>query len=154
MAGKYLSQETKLVLALPPVDVGGVAKVSDAFKMSDNSHATIFVATGVVTNTATITVNASSDAAQTGATAIPFTYRKTGVANDTLGAKVEATATGFATGTDNTVLHVIEIDARQLPAGLGWLSVHATNAAAALITAIAVLSGTKYQGETIPTAIA
>lgn len=154
MAGKYLSQESKLVLALPPVDVGGVAKVSDAFKMSGNTHATIFVATGVVTNTATITVNASSDAAQTDAEAIAFDYRKTGVADDTLGAKVAATAAGFATGTDNTVLHVIEIDARQLPAGLGWLTVHATGAAAALVCFIAVLTGTKYQGETIPTAIA
>lgn len=153
--GFYLANEGHVVNLLGAVDIGGVAKVSDYFSMANYRHASIIITTGVVTNTATITVEESTTSAGAATTAIDFDYYiETTAAGDTLSTKnTTSSAAGFATGTNNNTTFVIEIDASQLTDGYPYLVVKATAAAACLISMVAVLTGARYPQEASVTAI-
>lgn len=154
----YLAQEGHVVNALPPIDVSGGA-TSDAFKMTNHSHASILVATGVSAAALTsITVEACSAADGSGNEAIAFDYfAETTAAGDTLGAKTSATTSGITspTANDNT-MYVIEIDAAELPQDKPWVRVVLTNASgnSVICTVQAILSGSRYSGDQNATAIA
>ncbi len=154
--GTTIAEEFHVVNALAPVDIGGVAKVSDFFSLKNYAHASITVTCGVVGNAATITVEESDDLAGNDTTAIDFKYAQELTAGgDTLGALAWVGATtGISTGTNNGTIHQIEIDASQLTDGYPNLVVKMTNAAANLISVLVVLSGARYQSDITPTAIA
>lgn len=150
----YVANEGHVVNILPPVDIGGVAKTSDYFSLKNYTHASILITCGAITNAATITVEESDDASGTNTTAIAFEYfSETTSAGDTLGTRTSASASGFSTGTTNSVTFVIEIDSEDLSDGYPYLVVKATNAAANLISMVAVLSGARYPAEASITAI-
>ena len=153
--GITIAEECHIVNALAPVDIGGAAKTSDYFSLEKYAHATIIVTCGVVGNAATITVEESDDASGSTTSAIDFKYaQETTAAGDTLGALAWVGATtGISTGTTNGTIHVIEIDASQLTDGYPYLVVKTTNAAANLISVVAILSGARYQEDVTPTAI-
>jgi hypothetical protein len=149
----FLSQKKGLVNILPPVDIGGVAKTSKYFQLKFYQWASILVNLGAVTNEPTITVFAAEDNTGTNEEAIPFTYRVAPTGSDVLGANQAATTSGVGLGTADDVEAVLEIGARELPAGKGWLAIKTDAAAACLIQASAVLSGARHQGATMPTSL-
>ena len=154
MKGIVIAEECHVVNALPPVDVGGAAKTSDYFSMENYAHATIIITMGVVGNDTLITVEESDDNAGSTTTAIAFArYEEKTAAGDTLSTRTATTASGFQTGTNNSTTFVIEIDAAELTDGYPYLVVKTDNAAAALISVVAILSGSRYAQEQTPTAI-
>lgn len=155
MKGINIAEQCHVVNGLGPVDIGGVAKTSDYVDTSLYSHINIIVTTGVVTNTATFTLYESDDSAGTTKTAIDFDYyAETTAAGDTPAARTAtASAAGFATGTANTTLFIIDLDASALTDGYPYLAVVTDTAAAALVAVTFVLSGTRYGQELTPTAI-
>lgn len=138
---------------LPPIDIGGAIKTSDAWIMRDYTHVSIAVNTGEVTNAAQIIVEECSAADGSDNVAIAFAYRETPTASDILGAVQAATTAGFSTTAVNAILFLIEIDAAQLSSDKPWLRVLTDNAAACLIHIQATLSGAKHQGIVMPSAI-
>lgn len=151
MSKFVLAEMGKPVVGIAPVDIGGVAKVSDYFSMESYSHASILVVCGAITNAATITVEESDDADGSNTTAIAFDYYQ--VASGVTGARTAATSAGFSTGTDNNAMFIIEIDADQLSDGYPFLVVKATNAAANLIAVVPILSGARYAQAAPPSAL-
>lgn len=152
MSKFVLAEMGKPVVGVAPVDIGGVAKVSDYFSMENYQHASIIVACGAITNAATITVEESDDNSGSDTTAIAFAYHAISSAGVT-GARTAATASGFSTGTDNNLIWVIEIEADELSDGYPFLVVKATDAAANLIAIIPILSGARYAQAAPPAAL-
>lgn len=142
MKGFYLSEMGKLVTGVAPIDIGGVAKVSDYWSMANYQKVSIIVSCGVITNAATITVFESEDNAGTGEAAISFDYFAMDGAGGT-GVRTN-TAVGFSTGTTNNRSWIIEIDASALTDGKPYMTVKTTGAAANLITILPILSGSRY----------
>ena len=154
MKGIVIAEQCHVVNALPPIDVGGGAKTSDYFSLKNYAHASIIVTMGVVTNDTLITVEESDDSSGSNTTAIAFArYEEKTAAGDTLSTRTATAAAGFQTGTNNSTTFVIEIDASQLTDGYPYLVVKTDNAAAALISVVAILSGSRYAKEQTPTAI-
>jgi hypothetical protein len=161
--GIYTAQKEHVVNILPPVDVTG-GKTSQAFSMAGASHATIILQIGVSAAAPTgVTVQAGTATAAVGASvagaaAIPFDLFKqetAGAANDVLGARVAATTSGFVPSANDGIFYVMEIDAEDLPAGSPYVQLNIANAANSVIaSAVAILSGIRYAGESNPTATA
>ena len=156
MKGITIAEQCHVVNATPPVDVGGVAKVSDVWDMENYAHASILITQGVVGNTTTWTLFEATDSTAGTEVAINFDYyAETTAAGDTLGARTTTTGgTGFASGTNNSTTFVIEVDASQLSDGYNWMRIKSDAAAASLVSVTVVLSGARYQQAVTPTAIA
>ncbi|SEG56314.1 hypothetical protein SAMN05421819_3561 [Bryocella elongata] len=157
MAGDrfYAAQSGHTALLLPPVDATG-GKASAAFNFSMWRHASIIVALGVTAAAPTaILLEACTDAAGDGATAIPFDYYSQETANgDVLSTHLTATAAGITPSGNDNIFYQIEIDADALPAGSSYLRVHITAGAnSTLATVILVLSEGRYAGESSPTVL-
>ena len=153
---KFLvAEDGHVVNIIAPVDINGGAIVSDAWTMANHAHASIILTLGVTGAASTVTLEECSDAAAGGATAIAFSYyAETTAAGDTLSDRTAATTAGFATSLNNGVIYVIEVEAAQLTAGKPWLRLMMTNpAAATLVSAVVVLSGSRYGRAASDTAI-
>jgi hypothetical protein len=161
--GFYTAQKGHVVNILPPVDVTG-GKTSQAFSMAGAAHATIILQIGVSAAAPTgVTVQAGTATAAVGASvagaaAIPFDVFKqetAGAPNDVLGVRTACTATGFVPSANDGIFYVIEIDGDNLPAGSPYVQLNIANAANSVIaSAVAVLSGLRYAGESNPPATA
>lgn len=155
--GINIAEECHVVNILPPVDANDAAANSDVFSMENFAHASIIIQCGVSAGAVpTFTVEECSNFTPSASTAIGFRqYAETTAAGDTLGAGAAVASTGTAMGTDNGIFYVLEIDASELTAGYGYLRVCFTDpGASALISAVAILSGQRYQGDANATAIA
>jgi hypothetical protein len=158
-----LAQDTHVVNALPPVDVTG-GKQSQAVDMALARKLAFILqigvsaaaVTGVTVQAGTATAAVGSDVA--GAAAIPFNLWKqetAGAANDVLGARTAVTASGFAPSANDGIFYVIEVDADLLPAGSPYVQLKIANGANSVIaSALAILSGLRFAGESNPTATA
>jgi len=144
-----------VVNILPPVDINGGAVESDYFNLKNHSHASIILTLGVTGAASTITLFESDDLTGTTEAAIAFeVYKEETAAGDTLGARVSATTSGFATSTNDSILYVIEIDASFLSVDRPYLVLKLSDpASATLASAVAVLSGSRFAGEQNATAI-
>jgi hypothetical protein len=161
--GYYLAQDGHVVNVLPPVDVTG-GKTSQAFNMAGAAHASIILQlgasaaapTGVTVQAGTAT--AAVGAAVAGAAAIPFDLFKqetAGAANDVLGARTAVAAAGFAPSANDGIFYVIEIDGDSLPAGSDYVQLNIANGVNSVIaSAVAILSGLRYAGESSATVTA
>jgi hypothetical protein len=118
---------------------------------------------GTNTGTSTITVLAASDTSGTGATAVPFRYRKktTAVTSDQWGAVGNATAAGFATTANEDTLYEIEVDPASFAAAgvttsKPFVALKLTQLVADTVlgSAIAVVQNPRFAGQTIPTLMA
>lgn len=143
--GFYLAQEGHVVNILPPIDVTG-GKTAQAFNLKNHAHASIFLGIGVsAAAPGLVTLNACSDNAGTGATAIPFDVYKqetAGASNDVTGGRVAVPATGFTPAATDGIFYILEIDAAALPAALPYLQLAIANTTNSVIaSAVAVLSG-------------
>ena len=155
MKGFHQAVEGHPVNILAPVDITGAIVNSDVFSMKEHSHVSIYISLGVTGAASTVTVEECDDITPTNSTAIAFTvYKEETASGDTLGGGVAATVAGFATGTADGIFYVIEIDAAQLTAGFPYLRVVFSNpGAATFVSAVALLSGSRYGKESSATAI-
>ena len=144
------------VLGVAPVDIDAGAQTSDAFKLSNYSHATIIISLGVTGAASTVTVKENTAADGSGATAIAFSYYGEATAGgDTTGARTAATSSGFATATTDGIFYIIELNAEDLSDGYEWVTVHLSDPGAATFGSIGIiLSGARYAEVEAPTAIA
>lgn len=156
MQGLFLAQLAHIVNVLPPVDItGGVA--GDRFKMSNHGHATIIVQVGVSAAPFTKIILREADAAEAGNTNdIPFTlYAEETSAGDTLGPKEAIAAAGRDPSANDNIFYVIELDGRELSDGFPWVELALTNGTnSAIVSAVAILSGSRYAADQSDTAIA
>lgn len=103
----------------PTADYNGSALTSDAVNLGKAEALSIFVMhKGGTTGKSTLTVVASSDAAATGATAIPYMYRrKTTGASAVWGDAAEVAATGIETVPGEDTMIEIFVRSEDLPEG-------------------------------------
>ena len=115
---------------------------------------------GGTTGKATLTVEACSDAAGTGATAVPFRYRVgsagAGAGGDGMGAVTAAAAAGFDTTAATDRLYLLDIKGSELPAGKPWVRVKTVEAVNDPVNGSIdfLLYEPRYGGATQPTVIA
>ncbi len=155
--GIYVSQECHVINALPPVDLNGSAKNTDVWSMEGWGHASIIIQSGVSSSTvATFTITECDNFTPSNETAIAFAvYKEETADGDTLGAKVAATTSGVAMSTNNGIMYVAEVDARQLSDGFECMRVKFTDPSAAQpASVVVILSGGRYEHDTGDTAIA
>ena len=161
--GIYVAQDAHVVNILPPVDVTG-GKTGQAFSMKNHGHASILLQFGVSAAAVTgVTLQAGSATAAeganvAGATAIPFDLFKqetAGADQDVLGARTAVAAAGFAPSANDGIFYVLEVDADTLPDGLDYVQLKIANGTNSVIaSAVAVLSGARYAGESSDTVTA
>ncbi len=154
--GIVMAEELHFVNALPPIDINVSAQDSDVWSMGDAAHATIIVQLGVTGADTTVTIEECDDFTPSNSTAIAFSYyAERTAAGDTLGTRTAATTAGFATGTNDSIFFVAEVDASQLTDGFPNLRVALTDPGSATFANILViLSGIGYPQEQTATAIA
>jgi hypothetical protein len=152
-----IAEQGHVVNILPPQSITAAA-TSDIFSMKNYAHATIIVTAGATNADAgNITIEECDDFTPTTDTAIDFNYyAETTVAGDTLGARtLAAAATGIDVSGNDNITYVIEIDARELTDGFPCLELKwSAPGGATLVSAVAILSGSRYAGTESPTTIA
>ncbi len=157
MKGINIAENCHVVNILPPQSIAD-ATTSDVFTLKNHSHATIIVTAGSTNADAgNITIEECDDFTPTNDTAIDFYYyAEETAAGDTLGARTKAeAATGIDVSGNDNITYVIEIDAAELSEGypnliLKW----SAPGGATLVSAVAILSGSRYASEQSATAIA
>lgn len=156
MQGITLAQQGHFVNVIPPIDgSGGVT--GDRFKMTLDGHVTLVVQVGVSAAAPTITLKECTAATGGTATAIAFDYfAETTALGDTLGALTAATSAGVTASTNDNIFYVIELDARELSDGSPWLelTVNPGSGNSCLISALAILTGSRFQNDQNATRIA
>lgn len=154
--GIAMAEELHIVQALAAIDINVSAQNSDVFSLANHAHATIIVGFGVTGAATTVTLEECDDFSPTTSTAIAFSYyAETTAGGDTLGARTAATSSGFASGTNDGIFFVLEVDASQLTDGYPNLRVALTDPGAATLASVwAILSGPRYAGDQNATAIA
>lgn len=157
MKGIVLAEQGHFVNIIPPVDITG-GKLGDRFSMKNHGHASIFVSIGVSAAAFTkIIVNAHAVASGgSSGEAIPFRLAKEEASlGDTLSAFEDVDAAGYTPSANDNIFYVIELDASALPEGKPWVELSLTNTSNSVIaSAVAVLTGSRYQGSENATAIA
>ena len=160
MKGMTIAECCHVVNILPPIDVdtaGGLAQ-SEVFSMENHAHATIIVQCGVTdADAGFITIEECDNFTPSNDTAIGFSYYAEETAlGDTLGARTLAVAaTGIDVSANNGTLYVIEIDASELSDGYPCLVLKWSNpGGSTIVSAVAILSGSRYAGTLSATAIA
>lgn len=155
MKGFNVAELGHVVNIIPPVDINGGVVNSDVFSLGLYARCSIIVTLGVTGAASTITVEECDDFVPTTTTAIAFArYSEETAAGDTLGARTATAAAGFATSANDSIMYVIDIVASELTDGRPNLRIVCSDpAAATLLSAIAVLSGARYQQDGTPTAI-
>ncbi len=150
--GITIEEQGHVVNILPPASAV-TALTSDSFLMENWGHASIIIQTGAG-SVCTITVFDAASATGSGASMI-FNYaQETADAGDTLAVLAAATTVGVAMPTADNVYMVIEIDADELRDGYPWILIRADATTANYISAVAILSGGRYQKDITATVIA
>jgi hypothetical protein len=152
-----LAECCHVVNILPPQSING-AVTSDVFSLKNWDHASIIVTCGATdADAGNITIEECDDFTPTNDTAIDFRYyAETTAGGDTLGAKQTAeAATGIDVSGNDNITYVIEIDSAQLSDGypnliLKW----SAPGGVTLVSAVAILSRSRYAGDQNATAIA
>ena len=152
-----IAEQGHVVNILPPQSITEAA-TSDVFSMKNYAHATIIVTAGATNADAgNITVEECDNFTPTTDTAIDFYYyAETTAAGDTLGARTLAeAATGIDVSANDNITYVIEIDARELTDGYPCLELKwSAPGGATLVSAVAVLTGSRYAEDQSGTTIA
>jgi hypothetical protein len=154
--GVVIAEVGHIVNVIPPVDVTGGA-TGDRFSMARWTHASIIIQIGVSAAAFTKIILRECDAASGGtATDIAYKlYSEETAAGDTLGAKESVAATGKTPSANNSIMYVIELDARSLSDGFPWVEVALTNGSNSVIAScVAILSGGRYANAESETVIA
>ena len=152
--GFVVAEQGHVVQMMIPVDVTAAA-TSDVINMENWAHASIIVSGGAGSSS-TITVSDANAFTSSGATMVFRYQQEQTAAGDTMEAALAwATTAGVGIGTATGVLFVIEIDADELRDGYPMLMINATDPGAGkVISAVAILSGGRYQKDITATVIA
>ena len=152
--GMNIAEAGHVVNILPPVDIGAGATVCVPVNMENYGHCTIIIQQGVVDAAHQVTVEEIATQAGVGV-AIAFTYYAEDTAlGDILSARTAAGVGGFALTVNNNTMYVLEIDAAELSDGFPYIELNlAAGGANSLVSAIAILSGSRYAQAESPTAI-
>lgn len=157
MQGFNVAEQGHVVNVIPPIDING-GKKGDIFSMENYAHASIIVQVGVSAAAFTkILVNECTAFDGTGRTAIAYNlYAEETALGDTLGAREAVAAAGKTPSANDTIMYVIELDARELSDGSHFVEVELTNTSgnSVIASAVAILSGSRYAEDQSPTAIA
>ena len=153
--GINLAEQGHVVSVIPPIDLNGGATTGDRFSMANAAKAQIFLTYGVTGAATTVTVEECDDASGSNVTAIAFdVYKEETALGDTLGDRTAVTSSGFTTSTNNGIIYVIDIDAAQLTDGRSYIGLKISDpGSGTLASAVAILSGWRYQEENTGTAI-
>ncbi len=151
--GITLTEEGHFVTLLASQNITAAA-TSEVFSMENWAHATIMVQGGAGSST-TITVSECDNFTPSNATKIIFAYaQETTAAGDTLTALTDATTAGVALGTATGVFTIIEIDSDQMTDGFPYLQINLSDPGAGKqVSAVAILSGGRYQEDITATVI-
>ena len=157
--GFNVVQEGHAVNVLPPQDLSGGPVTGDRFSMKNHSHVSIVLTLGANAAGAGVGVTVKECTLASGGTATARTFKyaaETTAAGDTLGALTDATTAGFDLHASNANLtYVIELDAEDLSEGYPWIELNIEDAASTTLgSAVAILSGGRYQVDQGATAIA
>lgn len=151
-----LTQQGHYVNLLAPVDINGAAQVSDYMSLKNYASVYILIQLGVTGAASTVTVEESDDNSGSNTTAIGFRYRtENTAAGDTFDTGyTTATASGFATSTNDTIMYVIKIDASELTDGYPYIVVKMSDPGAATLASISAIAvNARYAQDVTPTAI-
>lgn len=154
-----LSEKCGVVSLLgPTADYNGSTIDSDAVNLKNYSEASFLVQhKGGSTGKSTLTVLAASDGSGTGATAIPFLYRrKTTGASSVWGAISVATAAGIDTvPAEDTVIEIF-VKGDECPEGKPFVNIHAVESVNDPVVGaiLAILTNPRFAGTTHPDALA
>jgi len=153
MSKFVVAEQGHVVSIFLPVNITAAA-TCDVFSMENWSHASIIVTTGAGSAT-TVTVSEADDFTPTNEATIAFSYAvEATAAGDTLTALAAAGTAGYTTGTATGTIMVIELDADELADGYPCVIVRFTDPGAGkVVSAVAVLSGGRYQEDITATAI-
>lgn len=156
MSRFVIAQQGHVVNIIPPWGSDAATKDSDVFSMKDASHATIILQVGTQAGAFDVDLVACDDFTPSNTSAVGFYLAKEETAlGDTLDALTATASTGFATAATNTIMYVIEIDAEDLPEGYPNLQLKLSGLDnTTYVSAVAILSGLSYAGDTNRTQIA
>lgn len=156
MSKCVLAQEMHVVNIIPPFGSAAPTKDSDVFSMKDASHATIIIQVGVQAGAFDVDLVACDDFTPSNTSAIGFNLAKEETTTgDTLDALTATASTGFSSAATNNIMYVIEVDAEDLPEGYPNLQLKLSALDnTTYVSAIAILSGLCYAGDTNRTQIA
>lgn len=155
MRGITIAEECHVVNILPPVDVGAGATSCVVVNASKYAHCTFIIQQGVTDNTHVVTVENVATYGGVGV-AIGFSYYVEDTAlGDVLGPRVTVGAGGFTmTANDNNFV-VVEVDTSSMTDGYPYLQLElAAGGAASLVSAVAILSGSRFAAPESPTVLA
>jgi hypothetical protein len=172
MNGFNVSEAGHVVQVIIPASISG-GVIGQAFSMANYKHASIIISIGAQAAQATKiilsvgTATAAQGTAVANVTAIPFNlYKQESASADVLTAINNIVAAGYQPSATADIFYVIEIDANELEATLAgaltgtdgqfnYLQLSITNGANAdFVSAVAILSGSRYAEAQSPTAIA
>ncbi len=159
---KFFLENCKIVPAMAPsADIYADNTKTEVIDMTNYERCTFLLYQKTSTSNtgkATITVEKCDDATPSNSKAIAFNYRKNESAGtaDTLGDLTAATASGFSTTANKTAVYVVEVRADQLSADYPYVRLVCTEATndPVIGSIVAILSGAKKQGATLPTGLA
>ena len=155
VGGMTLVEQGHFVTLFNPESVSAAA-TSDVFSMENWGHVTIIVQGGAG-SAATIVVEECDNFTPSNVTTMGYQYAKEATAaGDVLDAALAAAGTGgTGIGTATGTLLIIEIDADELTDGYPCLRIrHSDPGTSKLISAVAVLTGGRYQKDITATVIA
>ena len=151
-----ISEKLKIVKGLDPVaDAFSGTVYSESVSASKYDRISFIVYKGAgATGTSTLTVESSSDASRTGATAIAFKYRRVAT-GDTAGDVTSAAAAGFTTIAGASEVYIVEVQASDCEDGKPFLSLKAVEVVDSPVAGgiLVLLGDAKYPGDNLPTAI-
>ena len=160
---QFLTERFGVVFAIKPADHNAAGVDADSILLKLYRHISFVLQFGALTGDSVLKVySGATDGAKT--TAEPFDYRLAdadqGAANaDQYGDRttVASASSGLtlaAATYDNRTL-VVEVDVAELTADQGWVTLEIDDTATALfVGCVAVLSGARFEGEDMPTALA
>lgn len=153
--GFVIAEQGHVVQLIAPVSASA-ALTSEVFSMENAAHATIIVHGGAG-SALTVTVSECDDFTPTTAATKTFMYAiEATAAGDVLDAALQAAATtGVSIGTATGTHLVIEIDDDELSDGYPCVQINCSDPGTSkVVSAIAILSGGRYQEDITRTAIA
>lgn len=160
MEGLFIENFQVLGAISPSADIFNGDPDSDVFSMKNLEKIVFLVAQksgGTNTGTATLRVrSATSPVSSPAGTAITFTHsKKTTGLSDTMGAPTKAVAAnGIVTTANEDTIHVIEVDAKDLPDGHSYVYLDTTETVNDPVLGAVVALGVKAKlGYPFPTAL-
>ena len=155
----FASQQGHIVNVLPPQDLAGGPVTGDRFSMKNHSHVSIILTIGANAAGTSVGVTVKECTAASGGTATARTFKYAAeetAAGDTFGELTDATTAGFDLHASNAnISYNIELNAEDLSADYPWIELNIEDAAGTTDgSAVAILSGGRFQSDQNATAIA